>query len=197
LGVLSPAPLRPSCPGAGFDGAIPSADRLIADSVVLTAVNTRMVTAADFIRSGPAVGAEGEWTKGFLPCFRAAHGYAGAHSHVRVSSQLPAAVGDIGQGYSSISPFKYLASIPYLSPVDIAASAGVKRKSWRPLAPRKLKKINSLNATQPDCYAGSGRPVAASRKRQWKSLKIRVLNEALFPRWMHRGLISAQLKISF
>jgi len=28
---------------------------LIADSVVLTAINTRMVTSADFIQSGPAV----------------------------------------------------------------------------------------------------------------------------------------------
>ena len=42
---------------------------LIADSVVLTAINTRMVTAADFIRSGPSVALKPEGRKGFFRAY--------------------------------------------------------------------------------------------------------------------------------
>jgi len=42
---------------------------LIADSVVLTAINTRMVTAADFIRSGPAVALKPNGRKGFFHAY--------------------------------------------------------------------------------------------------------------------------------
>lgn len=42
---------------------------LIADSVVLTAINTRMVTAADFIRSGPSVALKPNGRKGFFRAY--------------------------------------------------------------------------------------------------------------------------------
>jgi CRISPR-associated protein Cas1 len=42
---------------------------LIADSVVLTAINTRMVTTADFIRSGPAVALKPNGRKGFFRAY--------------------------------------------------------------------------------------------------------------------------------
>jgi CRISPR-associated protein Cas1 len=42
---------------------------LIADSVVLTAINTRMVTPADFIRSGPAVALKPNGRKGFFHAY--------------------------------------------------------------------------------------------------------------------------------
>jgi CRISPR-associated protein Cas1 len=42
---------------------------LIADSVVLTAINTRMVTAADFIRSGPSVALKPSGRKGFFHAY--------------------------------------------------------------------------------------------------------------------------------
>lgn len=42
---------------------------LIADSVVLTAINTRMVTAADFVRSGPSVALKAEGRKGFFRAY--------------------------------------------------------------------------------------------------------------------------------
>jgi CRISPR-associated protein Cas1 len=42
---------------------------LIADSVVLTAINTRMVTTADFIRSGPSVALKPSGRKGFFHAY--------------------------------------------------------------------------------------------------------------------------------
>lgn len=42
---------------------------LIADSVVLTAINTRMVTTADFIRSGPSVALKPNGRKGFFRAY--------------------------------------------------------------------------------------------------------------------------------
>lgn len=42
---------------------------LIADSVVLTAINTRMVTTADFIRSGPSVALKPNGRKGFFHAY--------------------------------------------------------------------------------------------------------------------------------
>jgi CRISPR-associated protein Cas1 len=42
---------------------------LIADSVVLTAINTRMVTTADFIRSGPGVALKPNGRKGFFRAY--------------------------------------------------------------------------------------------------------------------------------
>jgi len=42
---------------------------LIGDSVVLTAINTRMVTPADFIRSGPAVALKPSGRKGFFRAY--------------------------------------------------------------------------------------------------------------------------------
>jgi CRISPR-associated protein Cas1 len=42
---------------------------LIADSVVLTAINTRMVTPRDFIRSGPSVALKPEGRKGFFRAY--------------------------------------------------------------------------------------------------------------------------------
>jgi CRISPR-associated protein Cas1 len=42
---------------------------LIADSVVLTAINTRMVTATDFIRSGPSVALKPGGRKGFFHAY--------------------------------------------------------------------------------------------------------------------------------
>jgi CRISP-associated protein Cas1 len=42
---------------------------LIADSVVLTAINTRMVTSADFIRSGPSVALKPSGRKGFFRAY--------------------------------------------------------------------------------------------------------------------------------
>ncbi len=42
---------------------------LIADSVVLTAINTRMVTTADFIRSGPSVALKPNGRKGFFQAY--------------------------------------------------------------------------------------------------------------------------------
>jgi CRISP-associated protein Cas1 len=42
---------------------------LVADSVVLTAINTRMVTIADFIRSGPAVALKSSGRKGFFRAY--------------------------------------------------------------------------------------------------------------------------------
>lgn len=42
---------------------------LIADSVVLTAINTRMVTVSDFIRSGPSVALKPEGRKGFFRAY--------------------------------------------------------------------------------------------------------------------------------
>lgn len=42
---------------------------LIADSVVLTAINTRMVTSADFLRSGPAVALKPNGRKGFFRAY--------------------------------------------------------------------------------------------------------------------------------
>jgi CRISPR-associated protein Cas1 len=42
---------------------------LIADSVVLTAINTRMVTAADFVRSGPSVALKPSGRKGFFRAY--------------------------------------------------------------------------------------------------------------------------------
>ena len=42
---------------------------LIADSVVLTAINTRMVTSADFIRSGPSVALKASGRKGFFRAY--------------------------------------------------------------------------------------------------------------------------------
>lgn len=42
---------------------------LIADSVVLTAINTRMVTASDFIRSGPSVALKAEGRRGFFRAY--------------------------------------------------------------------------------------------------------------------------------
>jgi CRISPR-associated protein Cas1 len=42
---------------------------LIADSTALTAINTRMVTAADFVRAGPAVSLTPEGRKGFFRAY--------------------------------------------------------------------------------------------------------------------------------
>lgn len=42
---------------------------LIADSVVLTAINTRMITAKDFIRSGPSVALKPDGRKGFFRAY--------------------------------------------------------------------------------------------------------------------------------
>jgi CRISPR-associated protein Cas1 len=42
---------------------------LVADSVVLTAINTRMVTIADFIRSGPSVALKPSGRKGFFRAY--------------------------------------------------------------------------------------------------------------------------------
>jgi CRISP-associated protein Cas1 len=42
---------------------------LIADSVVLTAINTRMVTTGDFIRSGPSVALKPDGRKGFFRAY--------------------------------------------------------------------------------------------------------------------------------
>jgi CRISP-associated protein Cas1 len=42
---------------------------LIADSVVLTAINTRMVTSADFVQSGPAVALKPGGRKGFFHAY--------------------------------------------------------------------------------------------------------------------------------
>jgi CRISPR-associated protein Cas1 len=42
---------------------------LIADSVVLTAINTRMVTTADFIRSGPSIALKPNGRKGFFHAY--------------------------------------------------------------------------------------------------------------------------------
>jgi CRISPR-associated protein Cas1 len=42
---------------------------LIADSAVLTAINTRMVTAADFIQAGPAVALTPNGRKGFFRAY--------------------------------------------------------------------------------------------------------------------------------
>jgi CRISPR-associated protein Cas1 len=42
---------------------------LIADSVVLTAINTRMVTSADFIRSGPSVALKPSGRRGFFRAY--------------------------------------------------------------------------------------------------------------------------------
>lgn len=42
---------------------------LIADSVVLTAINTRMVTSGDFIRSGPSVALKPGGRKGFFRAY--------------------------------------------------------------------------------------------------------------------------------
>ena len=41
---------------------------LIADSAVLTAINTRMVTPGDFVRAGNSVALTPERTQGVLPC---------------------------------------------------------------------------------------------------------------------------------
>jgi CRISPR associated protein Cas1 len=96
---------------------------MIADSVVLTAVNTRMVTAADFIPSGPAVALKTSGRKN-LPCLRAVHGYAGDPSHVRVSCQLPASVGDTGQGVLVNFSIQVPRQHPVLSPVDMQRAPG-------------------------------------------------------------------------
>lgn len=42
---------------------------LIADSVVLTAINTRMVTSADFVKSGPAGALKPGGRKGFFHAY--------------------------------------------------------------------------------------------------------------------------------
>jgi hypothetical protein len=70
--------------------------QLIADSAVLSALNTRMVTPKDFNQTGRAVAMTAAGRKGLLRAYEAADGQSRHAPAVRVSGQLPARAGAAG-----------------------------------------------------------------------------------------------------
>ena len=67
---------------------------LIADSAVLSAINTRMVTPDDFVRAGDAVALTADGRKKFFQAYEQRMDTLVTHPLVRLSCQLPAAAGN-------------------------------------------------------------------------------------------------------
>ena len=67
---------------------------LIADSAVLSAVNTKMVSERDFVMAGQAVSLTPGGTEGLLPCLRVPDGDACNAPVLRIPCQLSQTAGD-------------------------------------------------------------------------------------------------------
>jgi CRISPR-associated endonuclease Cas1 len=165
---------------------------LIADSAVLSAINTKMVTERDFVRAGGAVALTPSGRKGFFRAYELRMDSLVTHplfeyrvSYRRLLGDPGATAGESDRGRDS--------RIPCFCDSIEDASGAVARKSRHPLARCKLLN-RSVNIDRGIPIYDCGRALrSTARMFGLRSLKIEDLGDTLFPRLISRGLIEATI----